>query len=69
MSDVIARQAAEIGRLDAEIERLRAEVYRSQQMARRLMWFIEHLPRDGWGASEVAVLAELREQWRAENAG
>lgn len=69
MSDVIKRQAAEIGRLDAEIDRLRAQLYRSQQMSRRLMWFIEHLPRDGWGASEVAVLAELREQWRADHAG
>jgi hypothetical protein len=38
MSDIVARQAAEILRLDAEIERLRSELFRmhSQRLAAEL---------------------------------
>jgi hypothetical protein len=37
MSDIIARQAAEILRQDAEIERLRASIHEIRQINRRLV--------------------------------
>jgi hypothetical protein len=65
MSDIIARQAAEILRQDAEIERLRASIYEIRQINRRLVWFVEQMPKDGWGPAERAVWTEFRSQWAA----
>jgi hypothetical protein len=65
MSDIIARQAAEILRLDAEIERLRASIHEIRQINRRLTWFVEQMPKDGWGPAEDAVWTEFRSQWAA----
>jgi hypothetical protein len=65
MSDIIARQAAEILRQDAEIERLRASIHEIRQINRRLVWFVEQMPKDGWGPAERAVWTEFRSQWAA----
>lgn len=63
MSDIIARQAAEILRLDAEIQRLRTTTDELKQINRRLVWFVEQMPRAGWGPAEYSVWAEFRSQW------
>jgi hypothetical protein len=65
MSDIIARQAAEILRQDAEIERLRTAVEELRQINRRLVWFVEQMPQTGWGSAERAVWTEFRSQWSA----
>ena len=65
MTDHIARQAAEILRLDAEIQRLRTTTDELRQINRRLVWFVEQMPKDGWGPSEDAVWNQFRSQWAA----
>jgi hypothetical protein len=65
MSQTRQRQDAEILRLDNEVERLRKMVYDLQHTNRRLIWFVEHLPRQGWGSSEVAVWTEFRRDMQA----
>jgi hypothetical protein len=65
MSDIIARQAAEILRQDAEIQVLRTTTDELRQINRRLVWFVEQMPRAGWGPAEYSVWTEFRSQWAA----